>query len=209
MFIDTSLIRSESLSQLKRRRWPEKTGLPSLDQPVLLVLAADCVTRAMALSGIIAASYGYPKDAAKSWIVSQGCAQALSKKEIAFLESKDQLNRYFQWQPDCLLMFAWALQKVDSVDFLAPCPSDLVEKFPDIRKDESSKVWGEKTVMRSIEEVFGIADLLYAAHSCAVDDLSGGRMTNRARLEVALRERRRAVEWMLGWGEWDDLSLDT
>jgi Domain of unknown function (DUF4272) len=202
-------IRAESLAQLKSKRWPEKTNLPLLDQAVLMVSIEACVGRAIALLGVIAASYGYPKDAVKNWIVKQNCEPALSAKERAFLESGDQFSRYFQCQPDCLLMLAWALQKIESVDFLAACPSDLVEKFPDIRNNESSKSWGEKTAMRSIKEVLGVADLLYVAHSCAVDDLAGARMTARAQIEVSLRERRRAIEWILGWGGWDNLLLDT
>ncbi len=208
--MDWIKVREKTNLALKKRRWPVHESLPLLDLSLTKRRSPkECASRAITLHSAVAAVYGFPKEKAKQWLEFQACESSLTAYERTFLESSEEFDLLLQNQPQCLYVFAWALGKIDSIDALGKCPDNLVECFPDLRSNEKADEWMASPKLRSDLEIAELVDLLYEAHSIATDDYLNGKATQRARMPIMLRERRRAAEWILAADDWDNMPLDT
>jgi hypothetical protein len=202
-------IRCDTIGVMRERGWPTHPNLPLLDEVHETRTAAEVAARAVALNASVAAGYGFPKESAKRWLREQNHFDSLTQYELNFLRTPAQFDPLLQIQPNGLLMLAWALGKLDRVDLLGECPNDLVNHYPDLAANESVNDWLASNDLRSTDELLRCADILYMAHAVSLDEYLNKRKSPRIKMCLNLRERRRAVEWILGWGEWDEIALDT
>ena len=202
-------IRSKSISVAKKLGYELPSGLPLLDSTVRLRPSKEIEDRALVLSGVVASSYGFPRDRVISWLDQEGLWSSVSLAESDFLRHGKGSAQQFQMQVESLCAFAWALGYLPSLDFDRPSPAHLVAIFPDFKVAESSGKFRDRANPRSQDEVAFGCDLAYCLHwSVNQSALDGKAIPGKVPPHVVI-ERRRALEWMLSADEWDEVSLDT
>lgn len=205
--MQASVIRDHSLVQARRLGYSRTPPLPLIDGDLLQPRPQREVgKRALALSVVVAISYGLDRASGRSWLEREGLYEALSTAERSFVE--DALSAGgspLQAQVEALGIFAWALGHAPPLQFDQALPSNLVKIFPDLRNGESSQRFIIGCRLRSTNELISMLDLAYCLHWCVVDTPA---RPSKIHLHV-VAERRRALEWMLGKDDWEAISLDT
>jgi hypothetical protein len=202
-------IRQGSLRKAAALGYESATTLPLLDESLRLRSQEEIEDRALTLSGVVAASYGFPRERVTAWLESEGLGSTLGEQESSFLQGCVREAQRFQVQVECLSAFAWALGFFAALDFDKPSPSHLVSIFPDFKASEPSNRFRSKAKLRDQIDVLRACDLAYCLHW----DINQ-RLTNRKALPSGVPahvvvERRRVLEWMLSSGGWEEVSLDT
>ena len=101
----------------------------------------------------------------------------------------------------------WLLGLADDLLLLEGCPDDLVRRFPDLKRAESSSRFREAVALQPEQAVLQKLDLIYCTHWAIVEARLQGCLVRQA--FPGLLERRHALEWAIGAGEWDEVCLDT
>jgi hypothetical protein len=202
-------LRSASHSEARRLGYATNPSLPLLDANLWLRPKNQITLRALTLHCVVAASYGFPKVQSFDWLNQEHLTDALTHKERSFLSGGVTDAIHFQLQGECLWVFAWALGRVERLDFALPASDNLVTLYPDLKNSESSAKWREDLRLRSRTEVLAACDLAYCLHWAINQSRIDGRKGIGRLKPYIIVERRRALEWMLGQAEWDDLELDT
>lgn len=202
-------IRTKSLQVCERLGYPRPHTLPLLDSEQDLRPLREIESRALVLSAVVAASYGFPRDRVVAWLEQEELVSALSEVERSFLFDGSGLAQQFQVQVECLCVFAWALEFLPALDFAEPSPNSLVTVFPDFRQTESGARFRRQARLRDLGSVLSACDLAYCLHwGIHQAAVSSNVMPGRVPPHVVI-ERRRALEWLLSRESWDDVSLDT
>lgn len=207
MQMQSSAIRNQSLIQTKRLGYSFTPPIPLIDGDSLQPRTQqELGARALALSVVVAVSYGLERAVGQAWLEREKLYEALSPSERSFVEDIDSANAsIFNARVEALGIFAWALGHVSSLPFEQALPSNLVRIYPDLRNEESPQRFLAGCHLRSSNEMIAMLDLAYCLHWCVVD--SPAKLT-KVQLHV-VAERRRALEWMRAREDWEDLSLDT
>jgi hypothetical protein len=202
-------LRKSSHSEAQRLGYATNPSLPLLD-PNLCLRSKDQVTqRALTLHCVVAASHGFRREGSLEWLRREQLADSLTPKERAFLVGGVTDTIQFQVQGECLWVFAWVLGKVERLDFAQPAPGHLVTLYPDLKNSESSARWREVLSLRSEAQVLAACDLAYCLHWAINQSRVQGRGRTASLMPYVIVERRRALEWLLGQAQWDDVELDT
>ncbi|WP_409558939.1 DUF4272 domain-containing protein [Cupriavidus sp.] len=193
--MQASVIRDHSLFQAKRLGYSRTPPLPSIDCDLLQLRPQHEVEkRALALSVVVAISYGLDRASGRSWLEREGLYGALSAAERSFVEDgRSAGGSTFQAQVEALGIFAWALGYAPTLQFDQALPPNLVKIYPDLRNDESCQRFIAGCRLRSSNELISMLDLAYCLHWCIVD---APAKSTKIHLPV-VTERRRALEWML------------
>ncbi len=208
--MDFQIIREKSLASASNLGYPVNLELPLLSTDLKLRTEDEIIGRSLALHVVIACSYGYDKGSAIQWLIQEDCIDYLSESERDFLEdNKKNDNVNFQFQVEALNAFAWALGFVKAIAFDSVCDNRLVKCFPDLKNNESSTRYREKAKLRSINQIIPVSDLAYCLHWALVDSSLNDKELSVYIDSHVIIERRRALEWMLGTDDWDEISLDT
>jgi len=202
-------LRNASLSEARRLGYATNPSLPLLDRTLGLRPKDQITLRALALHCVVAASHGFPKGRSLEWLHREHLTDSLAPKERAFLIGGIADAIQFQVQGECLWVFAWVLGRVERLDFAQPAPGYLVTLYPDLKKSESSVQWREDLSLRSQAEVIAACDLAYCLHWAINQSRIDARKRAGSLKPYVIVERRRALEWLLGPAEWDDVELDT
>lgn len=182
--------------------------LPLLDdfalRPVQVI--AD---RILCLHVAAAVSYGLNREKARAWILEEGLAKSLAATERSFVFSGSGQVGVFRARIEGIWALAWLLSIVPDIDFSQECDVGLALELPDLKSGESSAAFRQRARLRSKREVAAECDLAYCLHWALRQTL-----LNRKRLPAAVapdvvEERRRALEWAIADGSYDDISLDT
>jgi len=202
-----SFIRNQSLLQAKRLGYSRTPPLPLMECEILQLRPQQVVAeRALALSAVVAISFGLDRSSGRSWLEREGLRGALSAAESSFVEdARSAVASTFQAQVEALGIFAWALGYAPTLQFDQPLPFNLVKIYPDLRNKESSLRFIGACRLRARDELISTLDLAYCLHWCSVD--APRPLTSSLLHGVA--ERRRALEWMLSTEDWEAISLDT
>ncbi|TWG78955.1 uncharacterized protein DUF4272 [Cupriavidus gilardii J11] len=205
--MQASVIRDHSLFQAERLGYSRTPPLPLIDCDLLQPRPQqDVEKRALALSVVVAISYGLDSASGRSWLEREGLYGALSAAEESFVEDAGSVGGSpFQAQVEGLGIFAWALGHAPTLQFDQALPSNLVTIYPDLRNEESSLRFITGCHLRSRNELVSMLDLAYCLHWCTVD---APARSPKIQLHV-VTERRRALEWMLSKDDWETISLDT
>jgi hypothetical protein len=202
-------LRNASHSEARRLGYATNPSLPLLDANLCLRLKNQITLRALTLHCVVAASHGFPKERSLEWLHREHLTDSLAPKERAFLIGPVTDAIQFQVQGECLWVFAWVLGRVERLDFAQPAPDYLVTLYPDLKKSESSAQWREHLSLRPQAEVLAACDLAYCLHWAINQSRVNGRKRTASLKPYVIVERRRALEWLLGQAEWDDVELDT
>jgi len=79
--------------------------------------------------------------------------------------------------------------------------------MPDLKRTESSDALRSKAELRPAAEIVQAADLNYLIHWLLRDGTQV--KANRLFQTPFVEERRRALDWLLGDADWNEISLDT
>jgi hypothetical protein len=114
----------------------------------------------------------------------------------------------FAWRYECVHVFLWAMGARDSLsppNEICPVSDDmkLIKKAGPARFVTGSK-------RRAPEELLDMADFYYRLHWAAIDLRVKGKKSKLLD-EGVIRERHRALNWLIGYlnQEWDDITTDT
>jgi hypothetical protein len=202
-------LRDASHAEARRLGYATNPSLPLLDADLSVRPKEQIILRALTLHSVVAASYGFPKERSLEWLHQEHLTDSLTAKERAFLIGAVTEVVRFQVQAECLWIFAWALGKVERLDFSQPAADYLVTVYPDLKKGESSARWRENLHLRPQAEILAAGDLAYCLHWAINQDRIDGRKSAGPLKPYIIVERRRALEWSLSRAEWDEVQLDT
>lgn len=201
--------KSKSEAFLKARGIRVNESLPFIEAPEELrpVSAQEVARRSLVLGYMIGIGYRQTGSRLKAQVEKWGLYQSTSETERALLEKKEYSEQEIvdaTWLTECVQSLAWGLGMAE-LDHFRRCDDDLGPKFP-IMSDPSGFIAAAR--MRKFEEIYFQSDLLYRLHWASRDD----RMHGRAVMldEGLIRERRKAMDWMLGVEpDWDEVPSDT
>ncbi len=207
--MDLKEIRQKSLSVAASLGYETNPDLPLLEGVVSVRSIEEVIDRSLALFATVAGSYGFDKKRALAWLEKEGAVCSLADSEKAFLIEEIGEVGSVQSQVEALQAFAWSLGIVKKMEFDQVCDNNLIKLFPDIKNDGSSDGFKSKSRLRDIEDIISACDLAYCLHWAVTQaGLENKTLPNDVAPHVII-ERRRALEWLLGKEDWDDISLDT
>jgi hypothetical protein len=206
-----SSIREHSLEEARSLNYPVNPNLPALDELQNTRSATEAGRRMLTLHAVVASACGFPKEKALEWLNREGLAEALEAEEKEFLETITNAaqNNAMQWQVEALWALAWALGCHDTLDFTDSCADDFVFMLPDLKVGAAAEPFLAGLTIRSNDELLAKCDLAYCLHWGARDAALSAKTIEGAVPENVIRERRRALEWLIGEDGWYEVSLDT
>lgn len=184
-------------------------SLPLLDDICQPRSCSEIIDRALIISAVVASSYGFKKEVALRWLEQESLTKALSPLEQSFLNGSNESQRIFQGRVETLCAFAWSLSLLSEMDFSKSCPTHLVSLYPDFKKLESAERFKEAARLRSAQELVAVCDAAYCLHWALKESMLNGIKFKSNLSLVVVAERRRALEWILGKEDWDEITLDT
>lgn len=207
---DHENLKSESESIARGLGYALNPGLPSLDGVSLQKTIDDVVRRVLVLNCVVAVAHRFQGERAKDWLDQNKLLGHLSSRERDLIDGRSEIDRReFMVQGESLWVFAWAINKVDRIDYAKICGDSLVTLLPDLLIGESAKLWSQGLHLRSESEIVAACDLSYRIHWAVRDSqVHRKKLPGRVPAYVVV-ERRRALEWMLQENDWDDVVLDT
>lgn len=108
------------------------------------------------------------------------------------------------WLTECVQSLAWCLGMVN-LDPFQHCDDDLASHFPDFEVDPRDFI--SRSSLRPFDEIYQQADLHYRLHWAA----RNARLTGQpCRVKEGLiGERRKALDWVIGVADWDNVPDNT
>lgn len=207
--INAAEVRAKSKEVSERFGCAVPTMLPLLDHGLRLRDKTEIEDRALVMHAVVAASFGFDRRRALEWITANVGLSRLAESGRIFLNAGQNDRGRLRTQVEALCAFAWALRKLDTLDFMIQCPDTLRRLYPDLKIGESPKRFRETGQLRSFQEIFDQCDLAYCLHWCVKDAMLKGDRLSSSVVPQVIIERRRALDWMLASENWDEMSLDT
>ncbi len=207
--MDTRDIRAGSQAAARAYGMQIPDQLPLLDPISSLRSKKEVEDRILALHAVVAASFGFDKTKALSWIRQECLQDALSPFEKDFLEQGKGSPIYFHSQVEAMWALAWGLSFVANLDFTKVCDSAFVRIMPDLKTCKSSGQWREGAALRSADELLAQCDLAYCLHWGIRQASLDRKLPPDGLRDGVVVPRRRSLDWMLSDESWDDISLDT
>lgn len=204
-------IRETNLKAAKGLGYPVNERLPILDEVEQLRSLSDAAERLLCLNAVVACSCGFPKDKAIKWLTREGLVEQLAQSEKDYLHSSFNgvSNAQKQWQVESIWALAWCVGCHDDLDFADSCSDRLIEMLPNLARDEKTEAFRRGLKLRDKSEVVTKTDLAYCLHWAVRNaEINGQRTPGKVPGNV-VAERRRALEWMIGQDDWDEVTLDT
>lgn len=185
-------------------------SLPLLaDVDELSVSRETLVNRALAIYVAGAAAYGFDSQRGLTWLEENGATGGLTEAEREYLTRSSASSDPFKQQIEALWALYWccSLASDSEFTFRESCPSDFVSRLPDLLKGECASGFRSSVELRSPLEVLRAADLAYCLHWALREKQAFG--VTGSVPEYVVRERRKALDWAIEGGAWDEISLDT
>jgi hypothetical protein len=208
--IDPELIKAENIKLIRSWNLPVIDHLPTLETEIdLSPQDSNAVARrCMVINHIIGIGFGGDSSELRDAVEEFGLMDSASAKERDFLSRKDHTEQEkidAGWLVEGMQSFAWCLG-LAPLDPFKHCDDDLASKFPAPYNDPSEFI--RSATLRPFEEIYRQADLHYRVHWAARNTgLSG---TEFPVGEGFLRERRKALDWVVGVEpDWDQVTSDT
>jgi Domain of unknown function (DUF4272) len=206
---DYELIRQKSLTMAKRLIYPVSETLPLLDPPDREKSVNEVVNRSLCIEVALACSVGCARNKAGAWILQEGLSEILSESESKFICDSFGYPPKFWDKAEALWAFVWSLGIIESLDYTKACSNDLVRMLPELKDQESSVAFRAKVNLRPMAEIIEALDLAYCLHWSVRDaEIRGQKNPGKVKPHVIV-ERRRALEWIVGSDDWDNVQLDT
>jgi len=158
---------------------------------------------------VAGAACGFDRTKALAWLEQEWASSGLGRRERAFLLHGSGNPVQFVAAIEGLWTLAWSMGITPVLDFSRECDDSLIEQLPDLRKAESTSGFRARMVPLPCETIVAALDLAFCLHWAVRDAMLAGKPSpGRVKPQVVV-ERRRALEWLLGRAEWDEVSLDT
>jgi hypothetical protein len=201
--------KTKSEAFLEARGIRVNAALPFIEAPEELrpVSAHDVARRSLVLGYMIGIGFRQPGSRLKAQVEKWGLYQSTSSAERMLLDKEEYSQQEIvdaTWLTECVQSLAWGLGLAE-LDHFRGCDNDLGPKFP-IMSDPAGFIAGAR--LRDFEDIYYQSDLLYRLHWASRDDRMHGRAATLD--EGLIRERRKAMDWMLGVeADWDEVPSDT
>src|SRR5262245_8437887 len=127
-------LRADSEKRVLALGYEFNPDLPLLEDIGGIRPQADIETRALILHALVAVSCGFSPRTAQQWLLHEGLTSSITPTEKDFLRDPTNAAPQFQAQVECLWTFAWALRKLEQLDFLSPCSDILITLYPDLKR---------------------------------------------------------------------------
>jgi hypothetical protein len=207
--MNPSDIKSQNESMLRSLGIRINSSLPKLEDPANLKPrnAQQVMTRAFVMSWVIGVGHHKPGSEMLERVRSAGLEDHLTPIEREWLGHKSldfPTKCEIAWHCEAVQACAWALGLVEMHPLKDP-DEKLAEYFVPVN-DPSTRI--EQATLRPFPRIYEQADLYYRLHWAAIDAMLGS--VTFPRYEVAVRMRRKALDWIIGVPfEWDEIRSDT
>jgi hypothetical protein len=208
--IDPEQIKTESIKTIRSWGLPAIDHLPTLETEDELSpqSPSDVARRCIVITHVIGIGFGGDRTKIRDTITGFRLMDYTSAHERDLLsrdEHTEQEKIDAQWLAECLQSFAWCLG-LDALEPLKYCDDDLASKFPQPFTDPTDFIQSAK--LRPFEDIYRQADIHYRLHWAARNARNSG--ADFPVTEGFLRERRRALDWVIGVeADWDEMPADT
>jgi hypothetical protein len=189
--------------------YPINESLPLLDAHQVVRNKDEVVDRLLAMFVLGAVAYGFDAKRAREWLGGNAKIVTLTPSEESFLKSGKGPTQAFRSQIEGLWALYWCCGLTERFVINIECPQDFVDELPDIRRDENAVNLRLRAKLIADTQIMQMADVAYCVHWAVVDCKIRKPREKIKFPEFAIRERRRALEWMLHSESWDEISLDT
>lgn len=203
------LIRKQSFETASRLGYSTNSALPLLDEVSTARTTDETIKRLLCLHAVACCAFGFERRNALDWLRREDLFDELAPSELRFIENGEGDPIRFKVQVEGMWALAWSLGPVSQLDFSMYCDNSFVQLMPNMITGETSGVLRSKIRPRTIAEILAACDLAYCLHWAVREALlTGGKVLGDVQLYV-IEERRRALEWLIGEEEWDEVTLDT
>ncbi len=147
-----------------------------------------------------------------SWATTHNLSSEFSDHEAIVFKAKNNvgLADKFWGEQESLYALGWSLGLVNHIDPTDYLPDVFGNIFPDISKSESSDSFINQCELRSVEIISAELDFWYCFHWWAVENRNVTAIRKVQKLStIAIKARRKSLEWLLTAQEWDEVALDT
>jgi hypothetical protein len=210
--MDMRVVRSRSLAVVRGFGYPEADHLPLLDEPDGFRPTTEIVDRCLALTILVAHAYGWSREEATARLDNERLWNSLTGSEQTLLAGHvgDSMLGGARQSVESLWILTWALGFGPTLRFDQPCPNNLVELLPDLKRGDDFSPFRAAVRPRRAADLVEAADIAYLVHWAFVDaHLKGREVAGSIDLSV-IENRRRALDWILLPREkWEEISLDT
>lgn len=208
--IDSEKVKSESNKRLSSLGITTNDGLPVLEglSELSPKSSKDVASRAMIITQLIGIAFDAPAKKLHSNLKKYGLLDDLSQGESVILSANKpspQNKIDLEWQAECMQSFAWCFNLAD-INLLSHCDDELYSKFPSPHVDPGTFI--KSVNLRPFNDIYQQADVYYRLHWAAKQ----AKYENTAFpvSESIIRERRRALDWVIGVEDnWDEVPSDT
>jgi Domain of unknown function (DUF4272) len=203
------LARKNSHEFLRRHSVPINDSLPLIESMDEFSPqdAPSVATRIVVLNHVIGIGFGGDAFHLKGLLEEFGLFQHASPQEQDLLsrsEHTQQEKINATWMTECVQSLAWCLGFVN-LDPFRRCDDDLASHFP--RPFADPRLFISAARLRPLEEIFQQADLHYRLHWAARNARLMGQQSSVH--EGLISERRKALDWVVGVAEWDEIPDST
>jgi hypothetical protein len=201
-------IRQTSAATAIKFGYTTNAQLPLLQKNFSIRSVSDLGSRMLCISAILWRAAGMTEEAVLAWLEQENLSDKITIKEREYL-AEPEFEPTMSARADALFALAWCGSLVSGLDFWHDCPDTLVELFPDIRTSERAEKFRTSIAIRNAKSIIAACDLAYCIHWSVQDHMIFRRPVPGTLHPVYLVERRRALEWMIGGSDWDEVTLDT
>lgn len=205
--MDTEQIRGRTLTTLASMNISVNHHLPTLESTLELRTTQETTSRLLTMHVVSAVAHGFTRAKGIAYLEQENLTHELTEREKLFVFDSIGDVQKFMIQVEAIWALAWATGHIHHIDFTRDCDDNFVNVLPDIRWNEPGADFRARAKLRTIEEIAAVADLAYCLHWAIVNAaLSKKKIAIKPYL---VTERRHALEWLIGYESWDDITLDT
>jgi Domain of unknown function (DUF4272) len=204
-----TLLRINSVKAAVAHGYPTNPRLPLLESSGRLKAERIIVDRLVALCAVTASAFTFDRAKARTWLHKERVWHSLTNHERLFLENGTGDTEDFEVLVEAMWALAWALGKVDDLDFGKACSDNFVDILPDLRIDERSDALRSGIKLRPVREVEEACDLAYCLHWGISELLFRGKKLPGRVHNYVIIQRRHALEWLISDEPWDEVHMDT
>jgi hypothetical protein len=207
--MNLDLIRKQSFKTASSLGFTVNKTLPLLDDVQTMRTTDEAIERLLCMHATAACAYGFDREKAKVWLERESIFGKLTTVERQFIDVGAGVPDQFKIQIEGMWALAWSLGVVPCLDFGKNCDNRFVMVLPNLKVGEKSDALRSKVTSHAIDEIVAACDLAYCLHwAIRQARLDGSKPPGKVEPYV-IKERRRALEWLLCSEPWDKVSLDT
>jgi len=187
---------------------------PQNDYPWQMRSANEVARRCVVLYPVVAAGHGGPRGEFIGWLKREGLWDAVSPKEVAFLQSESPTQKQqadATWRVEALAPLLWSLRLLPE---LPPptgyCDGKAMKRvLPPLMG--STVEWLALARLRPAEEIYDANEGIYQMHWAVRDARLNDKPVPNCYDAGVVQERHYALNWLIGYSgqDWDDVSTDT